>query len=362
MKRNHTNLIVAVFFFSTCLFAALRPGEISRTYRGLRPLGMGGAFIAIADDYNALFYNPAGLNNVEKWRLDFFSLGLGISSQIKNLYNNIDRMSGDVADIAAVVEESIGANHHFYFEFVPSFVMHNFGVALVEDLKFNVRVRNQAVPEVHVYAKNDVVVVGGLAGRFWERVQLGIALKTIYRFYSNSSLNAMDVLNEVPELDDILKEGQGVGIDIGGNYILPFPFKQKVGIQIADVLNTKFNLGLVNAVGEAGDPPSINRTINLGYKIEPPALFYLKPVVAVDFRDVFNETRSSYVKRLHIGAEMKLPFIFTARFGFGQGFFALGGSADFWLAKIEFATYAEELGVGYQNPDRRYYLRFTMGF
>jgi long-subunit fatty acid transport protein len=32
---------------------------------GARALGMGGAFVAVADDANAIYYNPAGLANVE---------------------------------------------------------------------------------------------------------------------------------------------------------------------------------------------------------------------------------------------------------------------------------------------------------
>jgi hypothetical protein len=34
-------------------------------YRGVRPLGMGGAFTALADDENALYYNPAGLTAID---------------------------------------------------------------------------------------------------------------------------------------------------------------------------------------------------------------------------------------------------------------------------------------------------------
>ncbi len=39
---------------------------------GVRPMGMGGAFTALADDENALFYNPAGLGFREKMRFGSF--------------------------------------------------------------------------------------------------------------------------------------------------------------------------------------------------------------------------------------------------------------------------------------------------
>lgn len=39
---------------------------------GARPLGLGGAFTALADDENALFYNPAGLGFLERMRFGSF--------------------------------------------------------------------------------------------------------------------------------------------------------------------------------------------------------------------------------------------------------------------------------------------------
>lgn len=356
-----------IFFFliiilSFDLLAALKSGELNRSYRGLRPLGMGGAHIAVANDYNALFYNPAGLNDVEEWKVEVATLGVGISSQIKNLYNNRDNLGGDVTKLAGIVEGSIGKNHHIGFEFVPSFVKKNFGFALVEDLKLNIRIRNQAVPEVGINAKNDLMAVSGFSMRFWDRFQFGLAAKCIYRMKSEDTLSAMSVLNDNIKLKNILKEGQGYGLDLGFNYILPLPFKQKIGFLAADILNTRFDMNLIKLVDEAGTPSEISRTFNIGYKIEPPALFYIRPVVAIDFRDLLNATDSSYMKRFHIGTEIKLPFIFSLRFGFGQGFFAFGVGADFWLLTIDFVTFAEELGVGYQNPDRRYYVRLSFGF
>ena len=37
---------------------------------------MGGAFVAVSDDANALFYNPAGLARIEKIRASLFP-GIG---------------------------------------------------------------------------------------------------------------------------------------------------------------------------------------------------------------------------------------------------------------------------------------------
>src|SRR4051812_94611 len=55
---------------------------------GARPIGMGGAFTAIADDSNASLYNPAGLVQVE-WN--------EISAMYSRLFSGLTLYSGSAA-------------------------------------------------------------------------------------------------------------------------------------------------------------------------------------------------------------------------------------------------------------------------
>ncbi|MDR2580855.1 MAG: hypothetical protein LBC85_07685 [Fibromonadaceae bacterium] len=50
-------ILTATLLFAVCAFAAKAP-----QYRSMRVHGMGNAFIAVADNKDALYYNPAGLN------------------------------------------------------------------------------------------------------------------------------------------------------------------------------------------------------------------------------------------------------------------------------------------------------------
>jgi long-subunit fatty acid transport protein len=43
-------------------------------YRGVRPMGMGNAFEAIADDINALHYNPAGIAQTDEKLFEFLAV------------------------------------------------------------------------------------------------------------------------------------------------------------------------------------------------------------------------------------------------------------------------------------------------
>jgi len=80
MKKS--NLFLFLFSFSTLLAQnfndALRLGEPG-IYGNARTLGMGNAFIGLANDVNSMLFNPAGLAQLKKLEfstsLNYYSLG-----------------------------------------------------------------------------------------------------------------------------------------------------------------------------------------------------------------------------------------------------------------------------------------------
>lgn len=68
-----TNYIVAIcLIIACCLLSAARCNAAFQDIGwGARPYGMGGAFVALSDDGNASFWNPAGLDRLEQKELCF---------------------------------------------------------------------------------------------------------------------------------------------------------------------------------------------------------------------------------------------------------------------------------------------------
>ena len=77
-----------------CMALLSTAAESSFTDRGgVRPLGMGGAFVALADDASAIMFNPAGLGQIEKAELatayDKLYAGLGDDSLGRGLISYV---------------------------------------------------------------------------------------------------------------------------------------------------------------------------------------------------------------------------------------------------------------------------------
>ncbi|OGB90906.1 hypothetical protein A2625_07695 [candidate division WOR-1 bacterium RIFCSPHIGHO2_01_FULL_53_15] len=65
--------VLSVFILTTGVFGEKVSTDIINAGVGARPLGMGKAFTALADDSNAIFLNPAGLGYQTNWELTSLS-------------------------------------------------------------------------------------------------------------------------------------------------------------------------------------------------------------------------------------------------------------------------------------------------
>ena len=76
MRTRSANWLIIIALTAMVVFAApavsaqtdedpVGTGALFDIGMGARALGMGGAFVAVADDANALYYNPAGLALIE---------------------------------------------------------------------------------------------------------------------------------------------------------------------------------------------------------------------------------------------------------------------------------------------------------
>ncbi|MBU2529840.1 MAG: hypothetical protein KKD35_02270, partial [Elusimicrobia bacterium] len=65
-KKLNFFLQVAIFFFAITFFSVKAYSLFDDMGVGARVPGMGNAFVAVADDVHSVYYNPAGLSNIER--------------------------------------------------------------------------------------------------------------------------------------------------------------------------------------------------------------------------------------------------------------------------------------------------------
>jgi len=69
LKKVLSALIIAVTFYSAAYCGVIYYDDPISVGIGARPIGMGRAFVAVADDPNAMYLNPAGLGSQKTWQI-----------------------------------------------------------------------------------------------------------------------------------------------------------------------------------------------------------------------------------------------------------------------------------------------------
>ena len=322
---NKKNIWIAGVVVSLALFVTIchaHAAEFPSLYRGIRPLGMGNAFITVADDENTLFYNPAGLNDVQGFGgieilnplIEFSQVGLDAYNDFKDIN------SDNVTEVTDLLGNYIGERFSLRTSLYPNIIFHNFGIGALGQVSFSGEVRNRVNPQVIIDGKADVGGVVGVAYGFREKkVQVGVGLKFVQRQSFQKTYYATDIANEnfdpSNDFSDEKETGTGFSGDLGVKVNPEWPLRPSIGLVLQ-------NIGGLNL--DKDDADEIPQQLNAGISIHPD-LWIFKNTLALDVVDLTKnvEGEDDFYKRVHMGAEIKLPYVLSLRVGANQGYSSL---------------------------------------
>ncbi len=341
--------------FSSMLFA----DEYNYIYRGTRPMGMGGAFVAVSNDQNALFYNPAGLSNVPDRRLVLFSVEAELGQGAYDAYTDIlDVDTDNELEVAEFLRDYIGEFSHASAAVFPYYIRPHFAFGIFGSAKTNFIARNYQYPSIVVDSTSDTGAALGYAHAFFdEALSIGASLKYVVRKSLTEEYTVPDITSDNFDdmVDDDVQDGSGILLDIG--FIYRF---ENVAIGQKH-FNFQVGLSANNLIGpDMGDARDLEEHVDIGL-----AAYVDSWVFALDYFDVAGmiDDDDDPGKRLRIGAEYDFENLFTARGGFYQGYITLGLEIDARYVQVDLLTYAEEVGTyAGQHSDRRYVLGLKFGF
>ncbi len=377
-----TMMLVALFVMATAAQAQTLSQRYSpRIMQGVRPLGMGDAFIAVkGTDPNALFYNPAAINDYEdKFHFQFQLPTAEISykavqffaSDIPDLADDVNAAATDAAKIDAF--DTFAATNTGRYEEVGVrgalvTMMHKYvSASLFYDTQGTIGLLNPASSTVDVEVITQLgLAVGSAYSFFDDALQVGATVKFMERHLVDETITQRDVITNADFADSIAFKqfGFGIGFDLGVKGAPPIHGK------VWEALNPTFALVLQD-VGHtrffAGDPVGQQKeSLNFGMGITP-KIGPLETNIVVDFREL--EYRTDFITKLHAGVELTWPEIskilrsVSVRGGTNQGYLAAGLGLDFKYVKLDFATYGREIAQRtYQKHSQMFAFQIAGGF
>lgn len=384
--------LLAPFILPTASEAASGP-----QYRSLRAQSMGNAFVAVVDNKDALYYNPAGLNLINA--LGNREARPGLANYPRTRFNARMNVIGGTAPAENLIDflnlfkehrEAFQSDSGFRtggndllraltpFDRLPvevglmhgaEFAMHNYGAAYWLDSRaapyadVGILIPQAGIKTIQIDA---VIQLAAAQGFLNNRLAAGAGYRlanrqTVYDFQVSTSEFADDggqqvidrVLDTVRTKLENMKQPStyGHGIDLGMLWQQTSWLRFGAAVQNLGMhLNHEFVTPELT-VGVAVTPPLLSTSGFLARKVN----------LALDFEDLFNDDRNyKFLSKVNFGAEIEqsLWWFAAARVagGFKGGYWSAGAGLTLVNAvHLEAASWAEEAGMYTGHIEDRYY-------
>ena len=327
------------------------------TQYGMRPLGMGNAYVAIADDFNAVFYNPAGLARLNDWYLEIINPGVTISSGAIDFFNEVSTNKEGEEGLVDIIEDKAGESFTAEAFMSPYFVTKHFGLAIGVELGFNTAIHRDV--SVDLEGGGKITIPISLAFNFFDsKLSVGASLKTVLLGGVNEEFS-IDIISEFDKgadaIENYVKSGYGFGVDFGVLFTPVKYMEPTFGLSITDLGGTAYQ-ELQSVKDTTGKAPPTPPSVNIGMSLKPVKInsFYL--TTSIDMHSINRPF--SFAEKFNFGVEAGIGQVFKAQLGAHDGYVTAGIQLDISVIKLRAVTYADEVGdYSGQQEDRRYALQ-----
>ncbi|PWU21587.1 MAG: hypothetical protein C5B49_02365 [Bdellovibrio sp.] len=359
--------------------------NIHHLYQAPRALGMGGAFVAVADDYSAIFYNPAGLARLEEGQLNL-SIDFAVSGgQLKDLYDEINSASSSSTDATAkftAIQNVLMANFGKVYNVRAGllegiYVRPNWGFALIPlDLTVDATIHNLVLPSLDFRVYADSTFAFAFAQKIKSqdipgRLAWGVTAKAVERGFINREIDATSLARDsnIFQPSD-LHQGSTFDADLGLLFSPTIPTDGLISVfrtarpTFGLVAHNILNYGFHGSSSVAPEP--LYRTFDFGMKFEMPSFWIFGSRAVFDITDV-GHPYFTLRKGSHLGFEFDWRVTSwwrgQYRIGVNQGYMSLGASFLLGLFRLDLLSYSEDVG-SYDSPkeNRLYMVKLNIDY
>lgn len=331
--------------------------------QGVRPMGMGGAFTAVADDQNALYYNPAGLAKRTDWNAELLDPLVGWNNYVQENIDSFKKLtelansgSSDVEkfvqDLDPVLTGISGENHYLRFGWNPYFVMKNFGFGLFINDEAQVTPHKNALPTVvdlsnffdvdlrfgyGRLAMGDKLAWGLTLG---PRIRNSITLDEfgIFKLYDISSSQT----SQKKLIEESVRLGWTIPIDAGILFTPVKTLEPTFGFAVQNIGDARFSK--IKTKANNGTPDPLPMSVNFGFSLKKElGISVLKP--AVEMRDVNLPIPASQKMALGMDWGIYRKYISAAaQLGLSEGNLSWGTEFKLLVLNIRYSSYVTNRG------------------
>ena len=349
-----------------------------QSFTGVRPIGMGNAFVAVADDENTLYFNPAGLSRLKRAHTTVLLNAQGVFDQnsldiykflrterdnIENALSGLVIEDGDFDEKLNELSEIPGEGVLRYRLFES--VRKNSGFGLHTELFTRYTLNTLDTLRIPVSTSIRSTFTFGYSKSLpYDNENATFAYGISFAYDVMHTLPDSTVIQSPedyenyflfgkPDIPQVYKDSkleQGLRINVGGLYRLP-PYHVNIGVSVQNFITTTpmSHDSRMYTIGIA------HRPLNFLEINFPKDL-----VLAMDYVDAFSDEKS-FKDKLRLGMEIRIP-VLSGRIGLRSGKVTYGASVNLGFIHIHYA-YASLFNdhFTFTNSSNQHFLEIRIG-
>lgn len=332
-------LLIHLILFSTTASAV----EVSETHRSVRANGMGGVYMSVVNNSDAIFVNPAALGRISGLNLQIANVELGVNGM--DVYNDFRNINTNNSNSFG---EFFGKDVWLRAGGKAAITLPYFGFGAYSDSQAHLVLHNPAFPQFDTSFISDYGLVVGGAFPLGPRTYGGLTFKRISRWGGQKDIDLGIIAGGDTSAiaDEFQNKGNGYGVDLAMTTSLPVPFSPTFSVVWQDVGSTAFT-----KTAGTDAPPRIHDNLSVGVStlMDLPGLDW---TTGFEYRHI-TESQYQLGQKLHLGTEISLPFI-DLRGGINQGYASYGVGMNLFFLRLDAAMFTEEVGAySGQTPQNR---------
>ncbi|MCX6124496.1 MAG: hypothetical protein NTV34_07065 [Proteobacteria bacterium] len=334
-----------------------------RLYQSAYYIGRGNTGIAIADDQEAIIYNPAGIaqgKGIYK-RTILLSPMVEFSDDARNL---VRELGEDSSDTTAILKKRVGKNEHVGAYNLTAIVFRRAAIGVLAGATTDILVYKSpdagGLESVDAKLRETIGPTFTLAESFWnDHLLIGGTFKYLQRGQAQFNANITDS-NKLKTLkqSDLFGVGMGASTDFGVMLKGSGRLEPAFGITTHNLGGTKFT----PTTETAPTPDPLKQVIDIGVAVQPGTKVSRFRLLG-EYWDATNAHSTSIYKKIHLGGEISIRDAVGFTCGTAQGWSSGGVYIDLYLLRLDAGMYIQEMsdraGV---RPDKRMFLRLALGF
>ncbi len=352
-------LIVISFFLTPFIGKSYGLDELFNDYDSPQALAMGKAFTADATGHVANYYNPAGLAKEFRRSSEIIPVALDVVLGGTAFGALVGPKTTGLSRQYAYAQAHPGQYGYSRYNWTTAFARRGFAVSLLGSYWYAGRSTGEVLETDSGYDVGGTIGYGfNAAGN---TLKFGVSARALLRnqlkgFYEHTALVDKATTNR------LMKEGYGVGVNVGMLLTLPFKYLPTFGVVVKDAFDTTFTHTTILNQSSTEAPDPILRSINAAISVHPILWRGWKSTFAVEFKHI-ELVEHAWQKKLHVGMQIENERNLYLWLGANQLYLTAGFG---WRVKggdLEIGTYGEDIGDGeVRTGNRRMYLRYTIDF